>query len=86
MGIYRVNMVIHLLYMGINGYMYGIYEVNVGKYRYMQGGSSNWPHQNLAMSRIKLDTPNFSKCQNLKLDTPNFSKCQMFKTRYSLFL
>jgi len=28
-------MVIHLVYMGINGYMYGIYEVNVGKYRYI---------------------------------------------------
>ena len=27
---------------------------------------------------LKLNTPNFSKYQNLKLDTPNFSKCQKF--------
>ena len=27
----------------------------------------NWLHQNLAKSRMKLDAPNFSKCQNLKL-------------------
>ena len=42
----------------------------------IQGGFFNWLHQNLAKSRMKLDNPNFSKCQNLKLDTPNFSKCQ----------
>ena len=43
---------------------------------YGQGDSFNWPHQNLAKSRMKLDTPNFSKCQTLKLDAPNFSKYQ----------
>ena len=55
-------------------------KVEVGGWRcikrtlaFIQGGSLNWLHQNLAISRIKLDTPNFSMCQNLKLDTPNFS-------------
>ena len=43
---------------------------------FVQGGFFNWLHQSLAKSRMKLDTPNFSKCQNLKLDTPSFSKCQ----------